>query len=204
MLVSTAAAFLLTGCSSNLSHASNDNNVEKEVITSNNSNVEREVVISRSNSNLQELGDTIFVLKIKGKEYLPEKAKTFSHQQAELMEKIVLAKKYDNNIAQKYKNNSKLIPFKDLFGEYQQVFKNNDIYLDEIVDKRNYNSKVLDAYVDYYQSVIDNFKQNRDLFVKRDGDVNMLKNIDNMYDKLADQQVKQKRFFNQLRNLRGL
>ena len=203
MLVSTAAAFLLTGCSSNLSNASNDNNVEKEVITSNNSNVEREVVTS-SNSNLQELGETIFVLKIKGKEYLPEKAKTFSHQQAELMEKIVLAKKYDNNIAQKYKNNSKLIPFKDLFGEYQQVFKNNDIYLDEIVDKRNYNSKVLDTYIDYYQNVINNFKQNRDLFVKRDGDVNMLKNIDNMYDKLADQQVKQKRFFNQLRNLRGL
>lgn len=203
MLVSTAAAFLLTGCSSNLSNASNDNNVEKEVITSNNSNVEREVVTS-SNSNLHYLGDTIFVLKIKGKEYLPEKAKTFSHQQAELMEKIVLAKKYDNNIAQKYKNNSKLIPFKDLFGEYQQVFKNNDIYLDEIVDKRNYNSKVLDTYIDYYQNVINNFKQNRDLFVKRDGDSNMLKNIDNMYDKLVDQQVKQKRFFNQLRNLRGL
>lgn len=148
--------------------------------------------------------ETIFVLKINGKEYLPEKAKTFSSQQAELMKKIISAKQHDNNIAQKYKNNSKLIPFKDLFGEYQQVFKNNDDYLEEIVVKRNYNYKVLNAYVDYYQSVIDNFKQNRDLFVKRDGDSNMLKNIDNMYDQLVDQQIKQKRYFNQLQNLRGL
>lgn len=199
MLVSTAA-FLLTGCSSNLSHASNDNNVEKEVVTSSNSNVE----IIPSSSNLHDLGETIFVLKINGKGYQPDKAKTFSHQQAELMKKIISAKEYDNNISQKYKNNSKLIPFKDLFGEYQQVFKNNDNYLEEIVVKRNYNYKVLNAYVDYYQSVIDNFKQNRDLFVKRDGDSNMLKNIDNMYDQLVDQQIKQKRFFNQLKNLRGL
>lgn len=148
--------------------------------------------------------EIIHVLKIKGKEYLPQRSITTPEKQAEIMKKIILAKQYDNNISQKYKHNSKLIPFKDLFGEYQKVFKNNDDYLDEIVDKRNYNSKVLDAYIDYYQSVIDNFKQNRDLFVKRDGDVNMLKNIDNMYEKLIDQQEKQKKYFHQLKKVRGL
>lgn len=148
--------------------------------------------------------ETIFVFKIKGKEYPPQRSITTPEKQAEIMKKIISAKDHDDNIAQKYKNNSKLIPFKDLFGEYQQVFKNNDNYLEEIVVKRNYNSKVLDAYVNYYQSVIDNFKQNRDLFVKRDGDSNMLKNIDNMYETLILQQKEQKRYFNQLQNLRGL
>lgn len=148
--------------------------------------------------------ETIQVLRIKGKEYPPQRSITTPEKQAEIMEKIVLAKQYDNNIAQRYKNNSRLIPFKDLFNEYQKVFDNNDIYLNEIVDKRNYNSKVLDAYIDYYQSVINNFKQNRDLFVKRGGDSNMLKKIDNMHGILVDQQIKQKRYFHELKKVRGL
>ena len=119
-----------------------------------------------------------------------------------LMEKIVAAKKLDDDLAKKYQENNKLIPFME--KEYVQVFENNDAYLEEIVVKRNYNYKILDAYLDYYQNMINNFKQNRDLFSQRSDNVEMLNNIDIMYNKLLKQQKAQSAFFNQLQNIRGL
>lgn len=155
-------------------------------------------------SEVQAYTKTVYVLNVNGKDYYPERSESYPDEQNRLMEKIVLAKQYDNNIAQKYKNNSKLIPFKDLFGEYQQVFKNNDAYLHEIVVNRNYNSKILDAYLDYYQNMLQNIKKNRGLFSQRSNNVEMLNNIDDMYNKLTEQQESQSIFFNQLQNIRGL
>lgn len=118
------------------------------------------------------------------------------------MEKIVAAKNYDNMIAEKYQKNPKLIPFTD--KEYGQVFKNNDAYLEEIVVNRNYNSEILDAYLDYYQNMLQNLKKNRDLFSQRSDNVEMLNNIDDMYNRLLKKQEDQSVFFNQLQNIRGL
>lgn len=139
---------------------------------------------------------TEFCLVIKGKSYCPEKQKSYPSEQADLMEKIVAAKKFQEN--------PKLVPFLDFYKEYRQVFTNNDQYLEEIVVKRNYNSKILDAYLDYYQNMLQNMKKNRDLFSQRSDNVEMLNNIDNMYNKLTKQQESQSRFFNQLKNIRGL
>lgn len=144
----------------------------------------------------------VHVLNIKGKDYYPERSISYPAEKNRLMEKIVAAKKLDNDLAKKYQENPKLIPFVE--KEYGQVFKNNDAYLYEIVANRNYNSKILSAYLDYYQNMLNNFKQNRELFAKRSDDIEMLKNIDNMYEKLTEQQKIQKIFFNQLRKIRGL
>lgn len=148
--------------------------------------------------------ETVYVLTFKGKEYYPEKAKSYPSAQSELLEKIVAAKKYDNAIAKQFKDNSKLVPFNDLFEEHQKVFKNNDIYLHDILENRNYNAKILDAYLDYYQNMLNNFKQNRDLFAQRSQDKNMLKKIDNLLNNLSVQHQKHSRYFEQLQNLRGL
>lgn len=147
--------------------------------------------------------ETVYVLKFKGKEYYPEKAKSYPSAQSELLEKIVVAKKYDNAIAKQFKDNSKLVPFEDLFKEYQKVFKNNDVYLHDILENRNYNAKILDTYLDYYQNMLNNFKQNRDFFAQRSQDKNMLKNIDKLFNNLIMQQKDQTRYFEQLQNLRG-
>lgn len=153
-------------------------------------------------SGAQAYTKTTYVLTIKGKDYYPERSKSYPSAQADLMEKIVAAKKYDNMIFEKYQKNPKLIPFTD--QEYRQVFKNNDAYLYEIVVNRNYNSKILNTYLDYYQNMLQNMKKNRDLFSQRSDDVEMLNNIDDMYNKLTKQQESQSRFFNQLKNIRGL
>lgn len=148
--------------------------------------------------------ETVYVLKFNGKKYYPEKAKSYPSAQSELLEKIVTAKQYDNAIALKYKNNIKLIPVKDLLEDYKKVFKYNDLYLLDILDNRNYNAKILDAYLDYFQNMINNFKQNRELFVQREQDSNTLKNIDLMLKDLIVQQKELIRYFDQLQNLRGL
>lgn len=148
--------------------------------------------------------EIVYVLNIKGKGYYPERSESYPDEQNRLMEKIVAAKEYDNMMAKKYQENENLVPFLDFYKEYKQVFKNNDVYLEEIVVNRNYNFKILDAYLDYYQNMINNFKQNRELFSQRSNDVEMLKKIDHMYNKLTEQQENQKPFFNQLSNIRGL
>lgn len=145
---------------------------------------------------------TTYILTIKGKDYEPQRSISYPDEKNRLMEKIVAAKNYDNMIAEKYQKNPKLIPFTD--QEYRQVFKNNDAYLEEIVVNRNYNSKILRAYLDYYQNMINNFKQNRDLFSQRSDNVEMLNNIDDMYNMLLKRQESQSVFFTQLRKIRGL
>lgn len=127
---------------------------------------------------------------------------SYPDEKDQLMEKIVAAKQLDNTLAKKYQENPKLIPFME--QEYRQVFKNNDAYLEEIVVNRNYNYKILDAYLDYYQNMLQNMKKNRDLFSQRSNDVEWLKKIDNKYKNLTEQQKFQKIFFNQLKNIRGL
>lgn len=153
-------------------------------------------------SGAQAYTKTTYVLNIKGKQYYPEKSISYPDEKNRLMEKIVAAKNYDNMIAEKYQKNPKLIPFTD--KEYGQVFKNNDAYLEEIVVNRNYNYKILDAYLDYYQNMLQNIKKNRDLFAKRSNNVEMLNNIDYMYNELTEQHKNHKIFFNQLQNIRGL
>lgn len=153
-------------------------------------------------SEAQAYKEIVYGLRIKGKEYLPEKSMSYPSEQNRLMEKIVAAKKLDNDLAKKYQENNKLIPFME--KEYGQVFKNNNLYLEEIVVKRNYNYKILDAYLDYYQNMLQNMKKNRDLFSQRSDNVEMLNNIDIFYNKLLKQQKDQSAFFNQLQNIRGL
>ncbi|EEV24588.1 hypothetical protein AM202_00140 [Actinobacillus minor 202] len=159
---------------------------------------------AETEANTEKIVQTVYVLTFKGKDYYPEKAKTLPDKQNRLLEKIVAAKKYDNAIAKQFKDNSKLVPFNDLFEEHHKVFKNNDVYLHDILENRNYNAKILDAYLDYYQNMLNNFKQNRDLFAQRSQDKNMLKKIDKLFNQLNVQQKDQSRFFNQLQNLRGL
>ena len=155
-------------------------------------------------SEVQAYKEIVYVLNIKGKVYYPERSESYPDEQNRLMEKIVAAKEYDNMMAKKYQENENLVPFLDFYKEYKQVFKNNDVYLEEIVVNRNYNFKILDVYLDYYQNMINNFKQNRELFSQRSNNVEMLKKIDHMYNKLTEQQENQKPFFNQLSNIRGL
>lgn len=153
-------------------------------------------------SGAQAYTKTIHILNIKGKDYYPERSISYPDEKDQLMEKIVAAKQLDNALAKKYQENPKLIPFME--QEYRQVFKNNDAYLEEIVVNRNYNYKILDAYLDYYQNMLQNIKKNRDLFAKRSNNVEMLNNIDYMYNELTEQHKNHKIFFNQLQNIRGL
>lgn len=163
------------------------------------------VIVKEANAYTRE----VFCLKIKGKGYCPERSESYPDEQNRLMEKIVAAKEYDNMMAKKYQENESLVPFLDFHKEYGQVFKNNDVYLEEIVVNRNYNFKILDAYLDYYQNMINNFEKNRALYIKRHRDDSedghlILKNMDKMYKKLIAQQEDQTIYFNHLNNLRGL
>ena len=156
------------------------------------------IIVSEANAYTK----SSYTLTINGKDYEPQRSISYPDEKNRLMEKIVAAKQLDNALAKKYQENPKLIPFVE--QEYRQVFKNNDAYLEEIVVNRNYNSKILDAYLDYYQNMINNFKQNRDLFSQRSDNVEMLNNIDDMYNMLLKQQESQSVFFNQLQKIRGL
>lgn len=147
-----------------------------------------------------EITPTLQSFKFQGKTYPPEKAKSQPLMQTKLLEQIQAAKEYDNALAKQFKENTKLIPFNDLFEEYSKVFKNNDTLLLEIL-QGNYNTNVLNAYLAYYENMLTNFKQNKTLFAQRDGNPKIVKNLSIMFDKLMVQHDGQIKFFDQLKKI---
>lgn len=147
-----------------------------------------------------EITPTLQSFKFQGKNYPPEKAKSRPVMQSKLLEQIQTAKEYDNSLAKQFKDNPKLIPFNDLFEEYSKVFKNNDVLLLDILNG-NYNTKVLNAYLAYYENMLTNFKHNKELFAERDGNQAVVKNLSIMFDKLMVQHDGQIKFFDQLKKI---
>lgn len=146
------------------------------------------------------VNQTTLSFKFQGKNYQPEKAKTHPLTQTKLLEKITTAREYDNDLAKKFKENPKLVPFTDLYEEYGKVFKSNDELLLEILNG-NYNSNVLNSYQSYFDNMIKNFKQNKELFKERDGNKQIVMSLEDMFNKLMIQQDGHVKFFNQLKKI---
>lgn len=138
-----------------------------------------------------------------GKQYV-EKAPHIPEGISELalsyLDAINNNKNYDNQITNQFKMNTNLVPFVDLFDEYQKVFKNNDDYLRFILIG-DYNSKILKAYLDYEQNFLNNFKQNLKLFKERatkEDKQRILSGLEDFEKKLSKQLISNKDFFEYL------
>lgn len=117
--------------------------------------------------------------------------KTTSIQQKTFLSEIKKGKELDNYFAKRYVEEKNLIPFKDLFEDYGQVFKNNDKFLKEIYRDKNYNTNILDAYIDYRTNMINNFRNNLILAKERGIGEEMELKIQAMLKKLENQNKKE-------------
>lgn len=138
-----------------------------------------------------------YVMKLKGVEYWPDKSKTTKKQQDAFLKEIKKAKQLDNSFAQKYKENSNLMPFRDLYKEYAQVFENNDKFALALYRDKNYNIEVLDAYLDYRMNMVMNFKNNLNLAKQRGEKETRITKIQALLENLETQNKHELNFFEQ-------
>lgn len=138
-----------------------------------------------------------YIMKLNNVEYWPGKSKTTKKQQDAFLKEIKKAKQLDNSFAQKYKENSNLMPFRDLYKEYAQVFDNNDKFALAMYRDKNYNIEVLDAYLDYRKNMVMNFKNNLNLAKQRGEKETRINKIQSMLENLEFQNKSELNFLEQ-------
>lgn len=138
-----------------------------------------------------------YVMKYKGVEYWPDRSKTTKKQQDSFLKEIKKGKQLDNSFAKKYKENSNLMPFTDLYHEYGQVFENNHKFALAIYQDKNYNIEVLDAYFDYRKNMVMNFKNNLNLAKQRGESEDRIKKIQSLLESLEFQNKREINFLEQ-------
>lgn len=138
-----------------------------------------------------------YVMKFKGVEHWPDRSKTTKKQQDSFLKEIKKGKQLDNSFAQKYKENTNLMPFTDLYHEYSQVFKNNDKFALAMYQDKNYNIEILDAYIDYRKNMVMNFKNNLNLAKQRGENETRINKIQSMLANLESQNKSEIDFLDQ-------